>query len=222
MNVVSVTEAQSAGKGRRAYHSPRRREQAARTRDAVLTAAYDLFVTRGYARTSLPQVAAAAGVSVQTIEQVFGTKRRLLKSVLDVTRAGDDEPIAMLERAPAVTAAATGSAEEFLALLAAEIAVVAARVNAIVAVIHHAGGDPEIAELARELDAERRAVAAWIVEGLHGRGRLDTRVDRDRAVDVVWVLLDPVVHQRLTHDCDWSAQAFSSWLADALSQLLRP
>jgi TetR/AcrR family transcriptional regulator, regulator of autoinduction and epiphytic fitness len=204
---------------RRRYDSPARRDRARRTRRAILDAARELFVAQGYAATSVRAVAAAAGVSVPTVEQAFGTKRALLKHVVDVTRAGDDEPVAMLDRAPAVAATAAGTPAEFLDLVAAEIAVVSARVSAVQAVLAAAAaGDPEIAGLAAEIDAQRRVVAAHLVDTLARHGPL--RLARDRAVDAVWALLDPVVHRRLTADCGWSADEFAGWLADALGRLL--
>jgi AcrR family transcriptional regulator len=204
---------------RRRYDSPGRRDRARRTRRAVVDAARELFVANGYAATSIRAVAAAAGVSVPTVEQAFGTKRALLKEVVDVTRAGDDEPVAMLDREPAVAAAAAATALEFLDLIAAEIAGVAARVSAVQAVLGAAAaGDPEIAGLAAEIDAQRRVVAGWLVDALGGRAPL--RPARDRAVDAVWTLLDPVVHRRLTADCGWSTAEFAGWLADALGRLL--
>src|SRR3954447_10037096 len=141
------------GNPRRRYDSPARRDRARRTRRAVLDAARELFVSQGYAATSIRGVAAAAGVSVATVEQAFGTKRALLKEVVDVTRAGDDEPVAMLDREPAVAAAAAATASDFLDLIAAEIAGVSARVSAVQAVLGAAAaGDPEIAGLAAEID----------------------------------------------------------------------
>ncbi|WP_214402902.1 TetR family transcriptional regulator [Pseudonocardia lacus] len=211
----------TGGGNRRPYRSPLREERARRTRRAVLAAAHELFVAHGYAATTMRAVAAAAGVSVPTVEQLFGTKRGLLAHVVDVARAGDDEPVALLDRAPARAAEAAATAAEFLAAATAEIGAVAARASAVQAVLAAAAaGDAEIAGLAREIDAQRRAVASWLVDGVDRRAGL--RVDRDRAVDAVWALLDPVVHRRLTADCGWTGEEFAGWLADALDRLLPP
>jgi AcrR family transcriptional regulator len=207
------------GNPRRRYDSPARRDRARRTRQAVLDAAREQFVAHGYAATSIRAVAAAAGVSVPTVEQAFGTKRTLLKHVVDVTRAGDDEPVALLDRPPARAAAAAGTPGEFLDLIAAEIGVVSARVSAVFAVLAAAAaGDPEIAGLAAEIDAQRRVVAGWLVDTLAGLA--EPALPRDRAVDVVWTLLDPVVHRRLTADCGWTTAEFAGGLADSLARLL--
>src|SRR5947209_7539328 len=98
----------------RRYHSPRRAEQARRTRATILAAARDAFLATGYAGTTMRAVAVAAGVSLPTVELAFGTKARLLAGVIDVAIAGDDEPLPVLARGPAAEAAAATGARDFL------------------------------------------------------------------------------------------------------------
>ena len=85
-------------KPRRAYDSPRRRQQAAATRRAVLDAARELFIQRGYVATTIGAIAAHAGVSPETVYATFKNKRALLSQLLDVAIAGDDAPVPILER----------------------------------------------------------------------------------------------------------------------------
>lgn len=199
----------------RPYRSTVRREQARRTRASVLAAAREEFLVRGYAATTVRAVARRADVSVPTVEQLFGTKRALLAAVVDVTTAGDDEPVAMLDRPAARAAAGHDDLATFLAAVADLVATVAARVSGVHAVVDAAAaGDPAIAELAREIDRRRRVIAMWIVDGVAARGAL--RAGRDDAVDTAAVLLDPVVHRRLAR----SGTAYAAWLADALTRLL--
>ena len=75
-----------------------RAEKARATRRRIIAAAADSFVAHGYGATLLDQVAAEAGVAVQTVYFHFGNKRTLLKHVLDVAAVGDDEPVPLLER----------------------------------------------------------------------------------------------------------------------------
>ena len=86
-------------KPRRRYDASGRQEQARRSRWAMLQAARRLFLEQGYAATTMPAIAAAAGVSVQSVYKAFGNKPALLKTVFDVAIAGDDEPVPMLQRA---------------------------------------------------------------------------------------------------------------------------
>ncbi|HYY17440.1 MAG TPA: TetR family transcriptional regulator, partial [Streptosporangiaceae bacterium] len=91
---------------RRRYQSARRQEQARRTRARICAAATAQFLATGYTGTTIKAVAAAAGVSVPTVEGAFGTKARLLKAAIDVATAGDDDHVAMLDRPWAARAGA--------------------------------------------------------------------------------------------------------------------
>ena len=58
-----------------------------------------MFVEQGYAATTFDQIAAAAGVAVQTVYLHFRQQGRLFsKEVVDVLAVGDDEPVPMLDR----------------------------------------------------------------------------------------------------------------------------
>src|SRR5919107_2459208 len=83
---------------KRRYDSSRRQEQARATRRAVLQAAHDLFVSQGYGRTTMADVAATAGVSVETVYAAFRNKATLLHRVWDVTVGGGDEGGALHQR----------------------------------------------------------------------------------------------------------------------------
>ena len=83
---------------KRRYESAHRQEQARQTRRAILDAAAILFVEPGYAATPLTAVATEAGVAIQTVYKAFGSKQALLSALVDVTVAGDDEPVALPER----------------------------------------------------------------------------------------------------------------------------
>src|SRR6478672_10435727 len=75
-----------------------RRQRSARTRARIIEAAAHLFLDQGYLSTTIETVADQAGVAVQTVYYVFGTKPNLLAGVLDVTIAGDLEFIPVRER----------------------------------------------------------------------------------------------------------------------------
>jgi AcrR family transcriptional regulator len=78
---------------KRTYDNSRRQVQVRATCAAVVTAAHELFVTRGYSATTVDAVAEAAGIPQATVYRHFGGKRGILRAVLDVAFGGDDEPV---------------------------------------------------------------------------------------------------------------------------------
>lgn len=82
----------------RPYRSPKREQQAAATRRAVLRAARHLFTTRGYADTTVTDVARRAKVSVDTLYASVGRKPQLLLAVHDMVLGSADEPILAEQR----------------------------------------------------------------------------------------------------------------------------
>jgi AcrR family transcriptional regulator len=206
--------------GRRPYRSPRRQEQARRTRARICAAATGQFLAAGYAGTTIKAVAAAAGVSVPTVEAVFGTKARLLKAVIDVATAGDDAPVAMLDRSWAAAAVAPDP-ESFVAGFAAVLTTSAERAAGLVlAALDAAAQDPEIGAVAAQLTAQREVMAAWLVDGLRQRAALRDGLDRAEAIDTVWLLMEPAVFTRLTRARGWAPARFQAWFTGAVLRLL--
>jgi AcrR family transcriptional regulator len=206
----------------RPYQSARRQEQARRTRARICAAATRQFLAAGYAGTTIKAVATAAGVSVPTVEAAFGTKARLLKAVIDVATAGDDRPVAMLDRAWAARAEAAPDPEGFVAEFAAALTTSAERAAGLILAALDAAQqqDTEIGAVAAQLAAQREVMAAWLVDGLQRRTALRGGLDRAEAIDTVWLLMDPAVYTRLTGARGWPASRFRTWFTGAVLRLL--
>src|SRR3954467_15462302 len=86
-------------KPKRRYDSPRRREQAAATRRAILEAAQRLFEQQGYAATPMAAIAAEAGVALKTVYVVFETKSGVLRALWHLLLRGDQVDVPVGERA---------------------------------------------------------------------------------------------------------------------------
>jgi AcrR family transcriptional regulator len=166
-------------------------------------------------------VAEAAGVSVPTVEQLFGTKSSMLKACIDVAIAGDGEPVAMLERDWTLRAEAALDVGGFVAVAASVLAPAQDRSAALVlAVFEGSRTDPELAELAHRLTQQRAVMATWLIEQLQRRQPLRTGLTKQEAIDTVWVLLDPAVYERLTHHRGHSVAYYERWIADSITRLL--
>ena len=71
----------------RRYRSDLRKEQAEQTRQRIVAAAADLFTAEGYARTTLAKIAAAAGVSAETVAG-HGPKAALMIAAMEYVSFG--------------------------------------------------------------------------------------------------------------------------------------
>jgi AcrR family transcriptional regulator len=205
----------------RPYRSPRRAQQARETRARIIAAANRQLLSHGYGGTTMRAVAADAGVALPTVELAFGSKARLLKAVIDTATAGDDEPVAMLDRDWAVRARATTAPAQFVAEFARALVDSAERAAGLALVaLEAARVDDDIAGIAGRLLAQRQVMATWLVDGLVQRAPLRAGTDRATAIDTVWALMDPALYRRLTHDRQWTAARFEGWFADATLRLL--
>jgi AcrR family transcriptional regulator len=206
---------------RRSYVSTTRAEQARQTRKRIIDAATQLFVQQGYAATTMRGIAAAAGVSVPMVELLFGTKPQLLHVVIDVAIAGDDEPVPVLSRPWASEAELALDLVAFLSAVGEVISQAQVRsAGVLLAAYEAARSDPDIQVLIADRESQRQATAGWIVDGVRARSQLRSGLDRVGAIDMVWMLMDPVVFSRLTRHRGWSADRYASWFADSVVRLL--
>jgi AcrR family transcriptional regulator len=208
---------------RRPYRSEARAARARDTRTKILAAAHAVFVARGYAGATMRSVAAAAGVSLATVELAFGTKATLLKAAIDVAIAGDDEPVPVLNRAWVASATAAPSVEALLAVVADVLADAQERSAALVlAAFEGARTDGDLEAVVDQLVAQRETTARWLVEKIAAARPLRSGLTRRAAVETAWLLMDPAVFVRLTRQRRWTRRRYRDWFATSLSHLLLP
>ena len=204
----------------RRYRSERRREQAEQTRQRVLDAAARLFEKRGYEGASIAAIAAEAGVSEETIYARFRNKRALLGELVRRAVRGDDPAPVPEQEGPRVLAAATDQHEQ-LRLFAADIVLRLERAAPLVAIVSGASrSEPELAELLARLHADRLKNLRVLVDALAVNGPL--RLPDNEALETVWALTSPELHQLLSRVRGWTRHRCCDWLADSLAQLLLP
>ena len=204
----------------RAYDSPRRREQARATRAAILEAARTLFIDRGYVATTIRTIAETARVSPETVYASFRTKRSLLASLVDISIARDDEPVALLDRPWVRQMRAEPDAARRLRILAENGSALLERISPIFEVIRGAAtADPEVASLWERYKTQRYAGQRALV-GIIGRAPLQDGLTLGRAADILFTIGSPETYRLLTVDRGWSAERFTRWYADTLASLL--
>src|SRR6266511_491691 len=122
----------------RSYNSPRRREQAAATRTAILEAARQLFERQGYAATTMVGIAAEAEVASKTVYLAFETKGGLLRALWNAQLRGDQGDVPVAERQWYREVVEEPDPERQLRLNARNARAVKARVAALLEVIRSA------------------------------------------------------------------------------------
>ena len=209
-------------KTRRRYDSPRRREQAAATRGAILEAARRLFERHGYAATSMAAIAAEAGVALKTVYIGFETKSGLLRALWHLLLRGDQDDIPVAEQPWYREVIDDRDAERQLRLNARNSRIVKVRAGALMEVIRSAApADPEIGKLWDRIQTEFYENQRSIVESLKERRALANGLDVDRAADILWTLNHPGVYWLLVNERGWTPAEYEEWLGDAFcSQLL--
>jgi AcrR family transcriptional regulator len=208
-------------KPRRAYDSPRRRQQALATRRAVLEAARELFIQRGYVATTIDAIAAGAAVSPETVYATFKNKRSLLSQLLDVAIAGDDAPVPILERPWVRQLRDEGDPRRRLRLLARNGRLILERTAPVYEVLRGAAAaDPEIASLWEQAKAQRLAGQRELLGIVTERAPLRHGLPATTATDILFAIGSPETYRLLVVDRGWSADRFERWYADALARLL--
>ena len=207
----------------RPYRSSTRDAQTHRTRQAILDAARLLFLRDGFAATTVPAVAAEAGVAVPTVYKAFGNKSLLAKAVFDVAIAGDDEEGPVSERRALTAVREEPDPYEKLRKYGEFLAVVAPRHVPVQLVIRDAAAtNPDARSLWEELQAERLVGMTTFADALAREGFLRRGVGRETARDVLWTLNSAELFALLVLDRGWTPRRYGRWVADALTAALLP
>lgn len=200
---------------RRRYDSTRRLAQAAQTRLDILSAARELFPGRGYAATTINEVATAAGVAVETIYRAFGSKAALFKEVVEAAVAGGAERAAIPpEQRPAVRKMAEEpDPRRLLELHAATQPGIHARSGPYNRVLREAASaDPDLADVWRQLEAQRLAGMRRIARRLQDLRGLRPGLSVEEAGDILWTVNSYAVYELLVVQRDWSPEQYRDWI----------
>ncbi len=205
----------------RSYHSPRRAEQAASTRRAVLSAARDLFVSAGYAATTVSAIAQRAQVSIDTIYATVGRKPAILRELVEAAISGSDHAVPAEERDYVVRMKAADSAPAKIAIYAHAIGLIQQRLAPVFLVLRQAAvADPQCGSLWAEIANRRAKNMRNLAADLRATGELRDDLTDDQVADVIWSMNAAEYWDLLVHQRGWTAPEFAAWLEDAWTRLL--
>lgn len=197
---------------KRAYHSGLRAERAAETRQRIVTAARELFATRGVPGTTVAAIAEQAGVAEPTVYATFGSKREIMKQLLEQTE--QDADVARWRQ----RMDAEPDSDRKLMLFASWSRALFSTSHDVIAAVHRS---PVGAELAEFGDRNRREALKKLLSSLSEDLRPDLTLAQ--AVDRAWMLTGPELYLLATDGCGWSPKRYETWLSSLLKdQLLKP
>jgi AcrR family transcriptional regulator len=207
----------------RPYEGAARQARTRRTRAAVVEAARSLFAERGYGATTIEAISDRSDTPQATVYRLFASKLGILKALLDVSIAGDDEAVAMTDRPHVRALLSDEDPENQLTGFAALVGDVMARVGPVHRILGDAArSDQDAAELLAEIAQQRHEGQARIARSLAQSGSLRPGLLERDAADVIHALASPEVYGLLVFDRGWTSERHEQWLASILIDQLLP
>ena len=191
------------------------------TRLRITKAATSLFRDRGYTRTTMADIAHAAGVAVQTVYFVFHTKTEVLNSAYGLAVMGEDEPAVPQEQAWYRQAVAEPDVTTAIRLVVAGLGEILRRVAPLDrAVRTAAAGDPDAASFLAQNEAWRADGYREMVAFLRIKRELRAGLTEDRATDVMLFLASAGAYRALVAERGWTHAEWVAWTRVALAEQL--
>jgi AcrR family transcriptional regulator len=177
---------------KRRYDSARRRQAAEETSARILSAARELFTAQGYEATSVTQIAAGAGVSVDTLYSAVGRKPQLLLAVHDLELGGGRAGVAAEDRDSVRRMQAAPTGAEKLAVYADALGQLLPRtVPLLLALRDAARADPECRRVFEAVRERRAANMLRLAADLRAGGDVRNDVDDQAVAELIWLTNDP-------------------------------
>lgn len=206
---------------KRKYDSSFRTEAAQATRQAILDAARRVFLEKGYAAATMPEIAKAAGTALDTIYATVGKKPALFRLLVETAISGSDRPVPAEERDYVRAIRAEPDAARKLDLYAAAMCGIQPRLAPLIHVLQEAAPlDPELEELWQSIAQRRADNMRLFVKDLAATGRLRPGLSNSKAADIIWSMNSPEFYLLLVEQRGWSVEEYGAWLGDAWVRLL--
>jgi AcrR family transcriptional regulator len=211
-------------KRRPSYDGKGRQARTRLARAAVVEAARALFLERGYAGTTIETISDLSDVPPATVYRLFSSKPGILKALLDVSIAGDDQAVALQDRPHVRALLADRDPRNQLSGFAGITRGIMSRAEPVHRIlVSAAGSDPDAAALLAEQTRQRRQGQARIARSLARAGALRPKLRERDAADIIHALMSPEVYRLLVCDRGWPPERYEQWLKDILiDQLLPP
>jgi AcrR family transcriptional regulator len=206
---------------KRVYDSSSRKQAARLTHQQILDAARVVFLDQGYAAATMPAIAQAAGVALDTVYATVGKKPALFRLLIEMAISGTDSDVPPEERDYVQAIRAETDAVRKLRIYATALRSIQQRLAPLFSVLQGAAPlDPELAALWQSISQRRAKNMRLFAADLAATGRLRLDLSVAKAADIIWSMNSPEFYLLLVEQRGWSPQEFEDWLVDAWIRLL--
>jgi len=172
-------------------------------------------------RSQPADIAALAGVAVDTVYAAVGRKPALLRELVETSISGTDRAVPAEERDYVRRIRAATTAREKLGVYADAVAGIGQRHAPVFLALRDAAAtDADCAALRREIAERRAGNMLLLAADLRATGELRADLSDREVADIVWSMNAAEYYVLLVHERGWPSQRFGAWLADAWSRLL--
>ncbi len=205
----------------RRYDSRGRRAQSRRTRARVLGAAQRLFLTDGYAGTTIAAIALKAGVSSETVYKAFGNKPGVVRAIHSRALAGEGR--IRTARQSDEMRARESDPRTIIHNWGTFATQVMPRVAPILLLVRSAAASaPDLAALWEELEDQRLERMTENARHLLDRGHLREGCTLEEARDVLWAYTSPELYERLVLRQGWLIDRYGRFISAGIIATILP
>lgn len=181
--------------------------------------AYALFTSRGYAATTMAEIAESAGVAVQTVYFAFHTKATLLSRTVDFAVMGEGRPQIPEEQPWYRAMLDEPDLEGALRHLVAGAGEITRRVAPLLLVAHAtAQSDAETARVLSFHESWRADGYRKMLDLLRSKGSLREGLSPERATQLLLLYVGPDVYRVLVDGYGWPFEEWVDWTTATLVQ----
>jgi len=198
----------------------RRAQRRAETERRLLDSAAALFVERGYAATTLADVASHADVAPRTLYLHFATKAELLLRCIGAAIAGDTEQIPLADRPAMAETMTAATFDERVRLMAELTASLMERTGPLLDVAFQAApSDASIAAAAAAGRADTRRTLREFWHRAHHDGLLPPSIDLEWLTETATLLAHAETYLLIRKTTGWDTDTYRDWLSTTWHRL---
>ena len=185
----------------------------------MLDVAHNLFLSEGYAATTVPRVAAGAGVSVKSVYRLARGKTGLVRALCGEALLGEGpEPAEVRSDRLADDGVSGWTLVQGWTELLGEVSPRISPLHLIVRA--SAATDPGMADLLADLDATRLARMTANARRLLATDGVRPEVTVEHAAEVLWLYSAPEWYERLVLRRGWPVRGYAEFVGAAIAAAL--